>query len=118
RETSLAAAQQPRDVVGVLRQELVQRVARDLPAETPEPPPDQRLMPVDERLQLTVELSLPAAPRRRLGSIPGGIDRAARAVGKYQVKRSDVVRGRAPGHGGAPARIVGDHPAERRPAAR
>ena len=74
-------------------------------------------MPVDERLQLTVEFSLPAAPRCRLGSIPGGIDRAARAVGKYQVKRSDDAAV-MPGHGVGAARIVGDHPAERRPAAR
>ena len=117
-EPALAAAQQRGDVVAVFGQQLVQRVAGDLAGELPEPPPDHRLVRVDESGEVAVQLPLRTRQRRQRLAVAVGGERGAGAVGEQHLQRAHVVGGGAPRHRMRAARVVGDHPAERGAAGR
>ena len=117
-EPALAAAQQRGDVVAAFGQQLVQRVAGDLPGELPEPPPDHRLVGVDESGEVTVQLPLGTRQLGQRATVAVRGERGAGAVGQQHLQRAHVVGGGAPRHRMRAARVVGDHPAQRGAAGR
>ena len=63
--------------------------------------------------ELAVDRALAAGPARGGGQVGGAADGHARPVGQQDVELADVVDGLAPRDRVRPARVVGDHPAER-----
>ena len=116
----LRADQRAGDVKAVLRQELIEVVARHAPLDGREALADRRRVLVPDRDQLTVD----RRPRIVPGEDPGQrrlvrrADPEARPVRRQHLELDDVLDRLAGQHRVRPAGVVADHPAERAAAVR
>ena len=104
RQAALGAGQEAGQVATVLGQQVLHRVARDLPGEPAE-------LGADRRQVRPHQLGQPGADR--VGQLGQRAGFEAAPVGQQQRQRLDVVGGAAVGQRVRTAGVVGDHPAQR-----